>query len=314
MNVEFARHVSEGLNSSPRWLSSRFIYDAVGSKLFEQIMHLPEYYLTRAEFSILERESGAIADALPAWPSFDVIEFGAGDGTKTRLLLQELLKSRQLRYVPIDISDQALLDIEVNMRQWLPELELAPLHAEYFSGLESLRHSGRPKLVLFLGSNIGNFNQTQTLAFLRQMQQALSPGDCLLAGFDLKKDPKRILAAYNDSQGVTQAFNLNLLHRINRELGGQFIPSQFEFVPSYQPESGEMHAFLVSKQEQKVYIEALEQHFHFPAWAAIHTEVSRKYDLATIEALADDSGFGVSGHFFDAGHDFVDSLWAKADV
>lgn len=306
---EFAEHVREGLTARPRWLSSRFIYDDAGSKLFAQIMGLPEYYLTRAEYSILEQRSADIVAELPDWAAFDVVEFGAGDGTKTRLLLAELLRQRDFRYLPVDISAQALSDIQVNMRKWLPSLEFNSLQAEYFAALDSLKASGRPKLVLFLGSNIGNFSPQQTLVFLRGLKEHLSPGDCLLTGFDLKKDPLRILAAYNDSQGVTQEFNRNLLHRINRELGGQFTPDNFVFYPSYQPESGEMRAFLVSTVTQDVFIEALGESFHFDAWDTIHTEVSRKYSLPGIENLAAESGFELAEHFLDEPGDFVDSLW-----
>lgn len=308
---EFGEHVRAGLNARPRKLSSRYIYDAAGSKLFERIMALPEYYLTRAEYAILESQSGAIADALPAWQHFDLIEFGAGDGTKTRLLLQELLgRGARFRYLPLDISAQALKDLGANLANWLPGLDYVPLQAEYFAGLESLR-DGRPKLVLFLGSNIGNFTPEQTLEFLRHLAASLSPGDCLLTGFDLKKEPQRILSAYHDSQGVTQEFNRNLLRRINRELGGHFDPEAFEFFPSYQPESGEMRAYLVSTKDQSIAIDALGESFSFRAWEAIHTEVSRKYDLPLIESLAEQSGFRVKGHFHDGHWDFVDSLWEK---
>ncbi len=306
---DFANHVQDGLSARPRWLSSKYIYDAEGSKLFEQIMALPEYYLTRAEYSILEQRSADIAKRLPDWADFDVIEFGAGDGTKTRLLLAELLKQRRFRYLPVDISEQALKDIQLNFSNWLPELDLVPQQAEYFAALDSLKSNGRPKLVLFLGSNIGNFSTEQTLDFLRQLYALLSPGDCLLTGFDLKKEPQRILAAYHDSKGVTQEFNRNLLHRINRELGGDFNPEHFEFFPSYHPETGEMRAYLVSTCSQDVYIETLGEVFHFEAWDAIHTEISRKYTLPRIEELAAKSGFELAEHFLDSQGDFVDSLW-----
>lgn len=306
---EFGRHVAESLTQSPKFLSSRYIYDSAGSKLFEGIMKLPEYYLTRAEYAILEQRSGEIAAQLPAWEAFDIVEFGAGDGTKTRLLLQELGKSRRFRYLPVDISQAALETLKQNFAQWLPELALVPLKAEYFAALETLRSSGRPRLVLFLGSNIGNFTLAQTQEFLSELRSRLQPGDCLLTGFDLKKEPARILAAYNDSQGLTRAFSLNLLHRINSELGADFDIAQFEFVPSYNPETGEMHAFLISQRDQTVKIQALGLEVHFAAWETIHTEVSRKYDKALIEKLAADSGFDPRGHFYDPEQDFVDSLW-----
>lgn len=306
---EFARHVNEGLGHTPKFLSSRYIYDAAGSRLFEAIMKLPEYYLTRAEYAILEQRSGEIAACLPAWEHFDVVEFGAGDGSKTRLLLSELARQRAFRYLPVDISAAALKTLETNFAGWMPQLNLVPLQAEYFAAVESLRASGRPRLVLFLGSNIGNFSPEQTLAFLRRLQQLLSPGDCLLTGFDLKKEPARILAAYHDSQGVTREFSRNLLHRINRELGGQFDVESFDYAPSYHPDNGELHAYLYSRRAQTVRIEALGLDVPFAAWETIHTEVSRKYAPADIESLADASGFALLSHFFDPRRDFVDSLW-----
>ncbi|MEZ0370334.1 MAG: L-histidine N(alpha)-methyltransferase, partial [Candidatus Sericytochromatia bacterium] len=227
----------------------------------------------------------------------------------TRLLLEELSRTRKIRYLPVDISAAALGTLGKNLAQWLPDLDLMPLQAEYFAALDSLRGNGRPKLVLFLGSNIGNFTHVQTIAFLRHLQASLLREDCLLTGFDLKKDPQRILAAYNDSQHVTRDFSRNLLHRINNELGGNFVAPDFDFYPSYNPETGEMHAFLISTRDQDVRIEALDLDLHFIAWETIHTEVSRKYDLPLIESLAAESGFKVIGHFHDPNQDFVDSLW-----
>lgn len=309
---DFAQHVKTGLNASPRFLSSRYIYDELGSALFQDIMQLPEYYLTRTEFAILEQYSATISAAFKPTAPFDLIEFGAGDGTKTRLLLQQFLQDRHdFRYLPIDISTNALQGLKDNLHLTWPELEVRPLDDEYFAALASLKDSSRRKLVLFLGSNVGNFTQQQSIAFFSEIASNLHPQDLLLTGFDLKKDPAQIHAAYHDSQGVTAAFNRNLLVRINRELGGDFKPEQFAFYPFYNPENGEVRSYLLSTRQQSVSIEALGQRFEFARWDSIHTEISRKYDLPQIEALARESGFAVHQHLSDSDNLFVDSLWKR---
>ncbi len=308
--IDFAQHVHEGLNASPRFLSSRFIYDEIGSALFQEIMQLPEYYLTRTEFAILEQYSATISATFKPNTPFDLIEFGAGDGTKTRLLLQQFLHDQHdFRYLPIDISCDALAGLEHNLHLSWPELEVKPLSDEYFAALATLKDSSRRKLVLFLGSNVGNFTPQQSIDFFTEIASNLHPEDLLLTGFDLKKDPHQIHAAYNDNQGVTSKFNRNLLVRINRELGGNFKPEQFAFYPLYNPETGEVRSYLLSTQQQSVTIEALGQSFDFAPWESIHTEISRKYDLPQIEALAEQSGFAVHQHLTDQNNLFVDSLW-----
>ncbi len=310
----FAEHVRLGLSQSPRALSSMYIYDEKGSKLFQSIMELPEYYLTRAEYEILELQSPDIAYLLQAQPEdgLDVVEFGAGDGTKTRLLLTHLLQQQwDFRYVPIDISRDALEGLTADLARQFPEMPVEPVVGDYFKSLEQLSQSPRRKLVLFLGSNVGNFSHAQANAFFERMHEGLNPGDQVLVGFDLKKNPAQILAAYNDSEGVTAHFNQNLLARINRELGGNFDLSQFKYTPVYNPESGEMHAYQLSLADQDVYVEAVDESFHFARWDTIHTEVSRKYSLDMIETFAQNNGYKVSAHFKDANDYFIDSLWTR---
>lgn len=313
----FAQHVATGLNQRPRNLSSMYIYDEKGSRLFQEIMQMPEYYLTRTEYAILkhQRQDIALMLAPRAAQGLDIIEFGAGDGTKTQLLLDYFSdQDRDFRYLPIDISTSALEGLTQKLKARLPQLVVEPVVGEYFESLQTLStgaHANRHKLVLFLGSNVGNFSHQEAVDFFRHMHEVLRPGDQVLVGFDLKKSPERILAAYQDEEGITAAFNQNILARINRELGGNFDLSQFRYVPTYNPESGEVSAYQMSLCDQEVYIEALDASFHFNRWDTIHTEVSRKYSLETIEFFAATSGFQVEAHFSDAKGYFSDSLWTR---
>ena len=306
----FAEDVRLGLTNNPRYLLSRYFYDAAGDQLFQKIMNLPEYYLTRCEFEIFQKHRDAIFRTLGNAP-FDLIELGAGDGLKTQVLLQHFLnKKADFRYLPIDISGSILEHLEQTLREQWPALRVTPVEGEYFSALQEIdRLSDRRKLVLFLGSNIGNMPQEQAADFLRQLRQQMHPGDGLLVGFDLKKDPDIILAAYNDAQGVTRDFNLNLLRRINRELGADFDLTAFRHWPVYNPLTGDMKSYLISEKEQTVRIQALELEIPFRKWEAIDMELSKKYDHAEITWLAEFAGFEVEQWFFDEKEYFVDVLF-----
>ncbi len=306
----FALDVLHGLSSRPRHLPSRYFYDARGSELFQRIMELPEYHLTRCEQEILQHRSPEMVRNLPDVP-LDIIELGAGDGRKTYYLLQTLLEHRRsISYLPVDISISALETLERSMRQIWPHLPITPVHAEYFEGLIHLRStSERRKLVLFLGSNIGNFTPEEARRFLRGLWLALNPGDFLLIGFDRRKNPSIVLPAYNDSQGLTKAFNLNLLERINRELGGNFDTKSFTFYATYHPEQSVIASYLISRKAQEVYIEALHRRFRFESEEPIHTEYSFKFSDTTIEHLARDTGFWRIARYLDSQEYFVDELW-----
>lgn len=311
---EFKKEVNEGLSGRRKSLPSKYFYDDRGSQLFQQIMKLPEYYLTRCEHDIFELHKEALANHIRGTgKQFDLIELGAGDGTKTQILLKHFLSENlNFRYIPLDISAESNLRLFRRLKAMFPNLNIAPLDAEYFTGLEKLKHSSNNnKIVLFLGSNIGNFNTEEAIDFYKTLGSNLNKGDWVLSGFDLKKDPEKILAAYNDSQGVTREFNLNLLKRLNRELDSNFIVENFGHCPVYDPESGAAKSFLVSKKQQTVGIKALDLEFHFDAWEAIFTEISQKYDLRTVEEIADSSGYTVKENFTDEKNYFVDSLWHK---
>ena len=309
---DFARDVLEGLTSTPKFLSSRYFYDEKGDSIFQQIMAMPTYYLTDCEYEILETQKETILTLLGGTKvPFQLIELGAGDGTKTKILLDYFLQQKaDFEYLPIDISDNALSLLEEDLQTNFPHLKVRPTQGEYFEALHHLtQRSEIKKVILFLGANIGNFNIEQALAFLNKMAQNLQKGDILLIGFDLKKKPATIIEAYNDKEGITRSFNLNLLERINRELGGNFNCDQFEHYPLYNPETGEMKSYLISTKEQEVHIEALGRQFHFDEWETIHVEVSQKFSLAQISSMAEKSGFRVVKNLFDSKRYFVDSVW-----
>lgn len=316
---ELAHEVLVGLSERPKRLPSRFFYDDEGSRLFQRIMAIDEYYLTGCERRILETHGGTIVEHL-ADRSLDVIDLGAGDGAKTTLLLAELARQNvDYRYIPIDISEGAMSDLVVKMRARLPAVKVEGVVAEYGDALEWLAlergqtDDSRGVLVLFLGSNIGNFDLGHARAFLRRLWNSLRADDHVLVGFDLKKDIDVLLRAYNDSEGVTAQFNLNLLARINRELGGTFDVSRFRHFGTYDVFTGAMKSYLVSLEAQTVWIEALRHAFVFQPWEPVHTEYSYKYLRSDIDALARDTGFSIEANYLDERRWFVDSLW-RVDV
>jgi dimethylhistidine N-methyltransferase len=301
---DFARDVRAGLTAAPKRLSCAFLYDARGSALFEQICTLPEYYLTRAETEILERHARGILDAAP--PDLTLVELGSGSATKTRIVIEELLRRNgALRYVPIDISCAMLEASASGLLEDYPALEVVAVAAEYRAGLHALGEAAPgPKLVLWLGSNVGNFERKAAVRFLREIGSELSPADRLLIGVDLRKDRRTLEQAYDDAQGVTARFNLNLLARINAELGGRFDLSRFRHRAVYDEAEGRVEIYIDSLVEQRVRIEALELDVAFAAGEPIHTENSYKYALREIDALAEAAGFGVNGRWLDAAERF----------
>ncbi len=310
----FASDVEKGLSAKPKYLSSKYFYDSTGDDLFREIMKLPEYYLTKCEYEILTTNRQKILGIIkPKDQEFDLIEFGAGDGFKTKVLLKYFLaKEVDFKYMPIDISENALEILRSGLIKTLPDLKYKPLQGEYFSALESLNKiDSCNKVILFLGSNIGNFSWTEANGFLSRLSDLLNNGDKVIIGFDLKKDPEVIRKAYDDSSGVTRAFNLNLLTRINNELDGNFDLTNFKHYATYNPQSGEARSFLVSKKKQDVRIGKLDRSFHFDLWESIYMEVSQKYDVETINELAIGNGFRVLDNLFDCKHYFVNSVWEK---
>ena len=311
-HTSFAEDVRLGLTSVPKCLSSKYFYDDEGSRLFQAIMKLPEYYLTRAEREIFQTQTSEIYQAFSSDHSaFDVIELGAGDGTKTALLMEYFLRqSTAFTYTPIDISQEAIDALTGKFKADFPGLKMNAQKGDYFQILETLKTaSTRRKILLFLGSNIGNFSREQALKFFRHLRDVMNSDDLLLVGFDLQKDPRVIVQAYDDAQGVTAEFNLNLLRRINRELGADFDLDQFSHYAIYHPTEGAARSFLISRAEQEVFIKALQQRFHFKQWEAVFMEISQKYSVEMIDDFAAMSGFQVVRNFFDRQNYFTDSLW-----
>jgi len=306
----FATDVLAGLGSTPKRLDSRYFYDDRGSRLFGQIMHLPEYYPSRTEARVLQHHKDTLL-ALSGDEYWHLIDLGAGDATKTRILITHFCREGlNFEYLPADISPYALQDLETRLQDEYPYLPIRTVCGDYLQALDWVgQHVKGKKLVLLLGSNIGNFSEEGVISFLNHIGRTLQAGDRLLIGFDLKKEGHLIHQAYNDSCGVTEAFNKNLLLRINRELGGKFDPDAFDFHAAYDPASGFVRSYLTSKIKQRVWIEEFNQFIHFEAWEPIHTENSRKFSLQEIETLAEATGFRVEKNLLDEKEWFADSIW-----
>jgi L-histidine N-alpha-methyltransferase len=306
----FAVDVLMGLSATRKSLPSKYMYDDEGSRLFDLITTLPEYYPTQCEISVLETHRERIAQYAPKVP-FNLIEFGAGSLRKPGILIERFLElNLDFTYVPLDISPDAMGILAESMAQRFPQVKMHALISDYFTGIQWLnRGDVRHNIVLFLGSNIGNFTRPQTEVFLRNLWNGLNHGDHVIIGFDLRKDIELLLAAYNDTRGVTAEFNLNLLRRINRELGGQFNLARFRHFGTYNVFNGAMESYLVSQDEQEVFIEAIGRTFPFHAWEPINTEYSYKYLETDIDLLARNTGFRVCEHLYDNNRYFIDSVW-----
>lgn len=304
----------KGLSASPKFLLSKYFYDDAGSSIFQDIMQMPEYYLTDCEFEIFTTHKKQITEAFHEHlQAFDLIELGSGDGLKTKILLQFLVEnSVGFHYIPVDISQKANIELVNSLKSELPFLNVNAKTGDYFQEVKKLNgHSGLRKVILFLGSNIGNFTDEEINLFLSQLSNLCHQGDQVLIGFDLKKSPEVIMKAYDDPHGHTRRFNLNHLIRLNRELDANFDLDQFEQHTEYNPLTGEVKSFLVSKTEQTVYIAGQGKRIYFRKWEPIFMELSRKFDYETIEKLAKDHGFRVATQFTDKQDYFVDSLWIK---
>jgi len=300
--TQFEEEVHQGLTEFPKHVSSKYFYDAKGDKLFQDIMHMPEYYLTDCEFEIFEQHKEEIASQFSsASGKFSLIELGAGDGKKTKILLKQLVETNAFfKYQPIDISQNVLNQLEGSLDNEIPDLEVETRQGTYFEALKKIHsQNGVRKIILFLGSNIGNLLHPQAIEFLKSVQELMSEDDLFFVGFDQKKNPQTILDAYNDKTGITEAFNKNVLTRINTEMEGNFNIDKFLHWEVYNPETGTAKSYLVSKEKQSVHIEKLNLKVDFEAWETIHTEISQKYDDATITWLAEKSGLRIETFFSD---------------
>jgi dimethylhistidine N-methyltransferase len=310
--ADFAQDIRSGLNASPKHLSCCYFYDREGSLLFEEICTLPEYYLTRAEREILEKHADELAALLP--DDVRVVELGSGSSSKTRLLLAAILQRQpRLEYVPIDICSEMLRETSAALTADFPNLEITALAAEYHDALGYLRRlPARPQLVLWLGSNIGNYHRMDAASFLGKVRAMTSPQDRILVGIDLRKDRAVLERAYDDARGVTAEFNLNLLTRINRELEAEFDLNAFRHRAVYNEEEGRIEMYLVSTRDQRVGIKGIGMEMEFAAGEAIHTENSYKYTPAEIDALANAAALRRVAHWLDNAGRFSLNLFAPS--
>jgi len=306
----FARDVRAGLTVSSKSLPCRYFYDRAGSRLFDEICALPEYYLPRAEREILEAHAPGLASRFGR--RVTMVELGSGSAEKTRVLIDAFLARHEaLRYVPVDISRTALEESAQVLLASRPALEVLAVAGDYLDGLRYLGTEGDdPKLILWLGSSIGNLERLEAAAFLRRLRGTMSPQDRLLVGIDLRKGPEVLERAYDDAQGVTARFNQNILARINRELGGHFDLDAFRHHAVYDEEIGRIEMYLVSTRTQEVRIDRLDLTVGFDAGEAIHTENSYKYSAPEIEALARGGEVRVDAQWFDSGGRFSVNLFA----
>jgi len=309
----FEEDVIKGLTSFPKSLSSKYFYDKKGDKLFQDIMAMPTYYLTNSEFEIISSQKEAISTAFQGENGFDLIELGAGDGKKTKVLLKYLAEQNiDFSYLPIDISQNVLDGLKESVEKEIPGIDIRPQQGTYFEVLEDLAsYNSRKKVIMVLGSNIGNLLHPKAIEFLANIREGMNIDDQLFMGFDQKKNPQTILDAYNDKEGITAAFNKNVLHRINRELDANFDVDQFTHWEVYDPETGTAKSYLVSKKEQHIRINKLELDVNFKAWETIHTEISQKYDDAVVTWLADEAGLQIADQFVDTKGYYKNYLFIK---
>lgn len=305
---EFAADVRAGLSKPQKELHSKYFYDDLGSALFEAITHLPEYGLTRADERLLRVHAPGIAKLIST--PCAVIELGSGTGKKTRSILTALQPpSGRLRFFPIDVSADALAHCAHDLAD---VADVHPLEQSYLDGMASAvaeRKPGESLLVLFLGSTIGNFERSCAAEFLRNLSRCLQPGDALLVGADLVKNRERMLAAYDDPTGLTAAFNLNILGRINRELGANFELRHFEHQATWNKLERRIEMHLRSRKDQTVSLGEADVTVHFQSGETIWTESSHKFQLPEMTELASQTGFQVAAQWVDREWPFVESLW-----
>ncbi len=269
-----------------------------------------DYYPTKCENEIFSTKTEELVKVLSHLNNnFDVVELGAGDATKSVHLLKELHRQQiEFTYFPVDISGNIIQHLQSQLPKKLPELKIVGLEGEYFHMLEKAKKlSGKIKVVLFLGGNIGNVPREKAASFCSKIREHLLPGDIVITGFDLKKDPKTVLAAYNDRDGYTRDFNFNLLRRINSELNGDFALNQFYHFPTYDPSTGACKSYLVSKKHQQVNI--ADMTFSFAEGEPVFMEIAQKYTVKQTDALACESGFEPVSHLFDSKGWFLDAVW-----
>ncbi len=313
LREQFAIDVLIGLTDREKSIPSKYFYNNRGSQLFSQITEQEEYYLTQCEFDIFYQYGDEILEIFRKKEVHHILEFGAGDGKKSKVLLKKMLKkSIPIQYVANDISEAAIRGLMGDLEdQTFSDLKKFGVVGEYFPSLKWFEGQHEEKKVVFLlGSTIGNFTRPEAVHFLKTLWNHLNTGDLVFLGLDLKKNIDHLLWAYNDKKGITKEFNLNLLQRINEELGGNFELEHFEHFGTYIPQRGAMASYLISQKKQKVQIDFLNKIFHFRPFEPIHLEYSYKYLPSEIEAFGKEIGFISEAIFFDSRNFFANALWS----
>jgi L-histidine N-alpha-methyltransferase len=307
-----AEEVEAGLTASPRTLPSKYFYDARGSKLFEEICDLPEYYQTRTELALLE-EFGS--DIMAGFASGDLIELGSGANRKIRALLDALTAAQRslIRYVPVDISETALIEAAEHLLELYPNLSIMGLVTDFHHPLERLDPSRR-KLFLFLGSTIGNLDDDQATEFLSSVAALMDGDDRFLLGLDTLKEPAVLERAYNDAAGVTAAFNKNILSVLNTGLGANFDEEAFDHLAFFNPELSQIEMHLVARREMEIAIEGIGLSFVMDEGESIRTEICRKFDRTRAEAMVRRAGLHVTEWYTDAAEAFALALLEKGST
>ena len=309
---QFAQIVLEGLSREKKSLPSWLIFDDRGSEIFKEITESSEYLPAVCEFEIFNTRINEITDLISKQP-FQLIELGSGDGGKTQILIENIVSRRMdLHYYPIDISEGAIRNLVATLKSKYSStsLRVNGFVADYFIGLENLtKNKNYRNLVLFLGVTLNNMAPPEAGIFLKKLHKSLNKQDLLLIGFDLMKNPKILYKAYNDSKGLFEKFNLNLLDRINQVLGGTFKKDLFVHQGHYNPQVHALESYLYSTTNQTVKISVLDKDFKFRAWEGIKTEQSYKYHIEEIRSLAEKNGFKVIKELYDSKKYFVDSIW-----
>ena len=308
---KFEAHVREGLRKQPKQLSSQYLYDALGSALFEQITRQPEYYVPSAEMEILTAHARDIR-SLVGDGKLEIIEFGCGCHEKTFILLEAFNDVPEVTYFPIDISNSSLLNMRVEFMRRLPRMRIHPMVAEYRHALDWLKKhkSDKKRLFLFLGLSLGNMMESEASQFLIEVGDTMNTDDRFVVGFDLQKDLRTLSAAYNDAAKMTAAFNLNLLERINRELGGTFDVAHFEHHSYYDPVQHAMVSWLVANRDHRVTI-GHDYETQFRQGEGIFIERSRKWTLSEIVVLSEKARLQIKGEFLDSRMYFLDAVFAS---
>ena len=295
---DYADEVVYGLTSRPKTLPCKLFYDDHGSALFEQITELPEYYPTRTELEILQNSAREIAQA--AGPAVSIVELGAGTATKTGTLLRAFARQQlRVQYFPVDISPAALATAQQRVRENCPGAVVRPVVADFSHGFNFLQNISGRKLVLYLGSSIGNFDGPDAVALLRKVRQRLSPDDALLLGADMVKPAEILVPAYDDAQGVTAQFNKNILRRLNREFDADFDLACFRHIAEWSPAKSRMEIYLESTRAQVATMRTLGARVKFAAGERLHTENSYKYTLPMVERMLCASGFKLERTWHD---------------